>query len=185
MGHTPVYIRFHSWQCMLEQKPSHEAEGTACRAQRQDCVEAQIWGRLQKHFLLHWMSPKACLEETRPRSSPAQYCPYGEAWWWKHHALGVFISGRYWWLVRVEGKLNGAKYRYILIENLVESAEDLRLGRWFTFQRDSDPKHTAKTRQEWLRDNARNVLKLLSQSLEPNQTSLEKSENVCWPMVPI
>ena len=27
-----------------------EVEGTACRAQRQDCVVAQIWGRLQNKF---------------------------------------------------------------------------------------------------------------------------------------
>ena len=39
-------IRSHGWQCISEQKPSHEVEGTACRAQRQDCVEAQIWRRL-------------------------------------------------------------------------------------------------------------------------------------------
>ena len=44
--HTPVYISSHSWQCISEQKPSHEV---ACRAQRQHCVEAQIWGRLQKY----------------------------------------------------------------------------------------------------------------------------------------
>ena len=37
-------------------------------------------------------------------------------------------------LVRVEGKLSGAKYRDILHENLVQSAQDLRLGRRFTFQ---------------------------------------------------
>ncbi len=39
-----------SWQCISEQKTSHEVKGTACRAQRQDCFEAQIWGRLQKDF---------------------------------------------------------------------------------------------------------------------------------------
>ena len=22
--------------------------------------------------------------------------PYGEAWWWQHHALGMFFSGRAW-----------------------------------------------------------------------------------------
>ena len=31
-------------------------------------------------------------------------------------------------LVRVEGKMNGAKYREILDENLLQSAQDLRLG---------------------------------------------------------
>ena len=42
-------MRSHSWQCISEQQPSHEVEGTVCRAQKQDCVEAQIWGRLQKN----------------------------------------------------------------------------------------------------------------------------------------
>ena len=55
-------------------------------------------------------------------------------------------------LVRIEGKMNRAKYREILNENLLQSAQDLRLGRRFTFQQDNDPKHTAKTMQEWLRD---------------------------------
>ena len=35
---------------MSEQKPSHEVEGIARRALRQDCVKAQIWGRIPKHF---------------------------------------------------------------------------------------------------------------------------------------
>ena len=63
--------------------------------------------------------------------------------------FSVAGSGR---LVRIEGKMNGAKYREILDENLLQSAQDLRLGRRFTFQQDNDPKHTAKTMQESLRD---------------------------------
>ena len=55
-------------------------------------------------------------------------------------------------LVRNEGKMKGAKYREILDENLLQSTQDFRLGRRFTFQQDNNPKHTAKTRQEWLRD---------------------------------
>ena len=35
---------------MAEQKPSHEVEGIVRRAPRQDCVEAQIWGRIPTHF---------------------------------------------------------------------------------------------------------------------------------------
>jgi hypothetical protein len=31
-------------------------------------------------------------------------------------------------LVRIEGKIKGAKYREILDENLLKSAQDLRLG---------------------------------------------------------
>ena len=61
-------------------------------------------------------------------------------------------------LVMVEGKMNGAKYRAILDENLLQSAQDLRLGRRFTFQRDNNTKHTAKTMQEWLQDKSLNAL---------------------------
>ena len=64
----------------------------------------------------------------------------------------MFFSGRDW--PAGQGKLNGAKYRDILYENLAQSAWDLRLGRRFTFQQDNDPKHTAKTKQEWLRDSS-------------------------------
>ena len=46
-------------------------------------------------------------------------------------------------LVQVDGKMDGAKYRTILEENLLESAKDLRLGQSFTFQHDNEPKHTA------------------------------------------
>ena len=53
-------------------------------------------------------------------------------------------SGR---LVRIEGKMNRAKYREILDENLFQSAQYLRLGRRFTFQQDNDPKHTARQRR--------------------------------------
>ena len=51
-------------------------------------------------------------------------------------------------LVRTEGKMNGEKYREILDENLLQSTQDLRQGRRFTFQQDNEPKHTAKTTQE-------------------------------------
>ena len=43
-------------------------------------------------------------------------------------------------LVRIEGMTNRAKYREILDENLLQSAQDLRLGWRFTFQKDNDPK---------------------------------------------
>jgi hypothetical protein len=34
----------------------------------------------------------------------------------------------------IKGKMNGAKYREILEENLLKSAQHLRLGRRFTLQ---------------------------------------------------
>ena len=67
-------------------------------------------------------------------------------------------------LFRIEGKINRAKYREILDVNLLQSAQDLRLGCRFTLQQDNDPKHTAKTTQEWLRDKSLNVLERPSQS---------------------
>ncbi len=65
-------------------------------------------------------------------------------------------------------------------ENLVQSTQILRLGWKFTFQH--DPTHTAKTMQEWLRDDSMNVLEW--PRLGGNQTSLEKPINGCPPMVP-
>ena len=67
-------------------------------------------------------------------------------------------------LVRIEGKMNRAKYRKILDENLLQSPQDLRLGQRFTFQQDNNPKHTAKTTHVWLRDKFLNVLQWPSQS---------------------
>ena len=60
-------------------------------------------------------------------------------------------------LVRIESKLNGAKYREILDENLLQSTQDRRRVRRFTFQHYNDPKHTTKITQ-WLRVKSLNVL---------------------------
>ena len=71
-------------------------------------------------------------------------------------------------LVRIEAQMNGAKYREFLNENLLQSAQNIRLGRRFTFQQDNNPKLTAKTTQEWLRDKSLNVLEWPSQSPDLN-----------------
>ncbi len=64
--------------------------------------------------------------------------------------------------------MNGAKYSDILDENLLQNAQDLRLGRRFTFQQDNDPKHTAKITKEWLHNNSVTVLEWPSQSPDLN-----------------
>jgi hypothetical protein len=43
--------------------------------------------------------------------------PYGEAWWWQHHAVGMISGAGTGRLVRIKGKMNGDKYREILDEN--------------------------------------------------------------------
>ncbi len=81
---------------------------------------------------------------------------------------GCFSAAGTGRLVAIEGKMNAAKYRDILDENLLQSAQDLRLGRRFTFQQDNDPKHTAKITKEWLHNNSVTVFEWPSQSPDLN-----------------
>ena len=55
-------------------------------------------------------------------------------------------------LLRIEGTMNGAKYRQILEENLPQSAKDPRLRLRFAFLQDNDLKHTVKATLEWLQN---------------------------------
>ncbi len=81
---------------------------------------------------------------------------------------GCFSAAGTGRLVAIEGKMNAAKYRDILNENLLQSDQDLRLGRRFTFQQDNDPKHTAKITKEWLHNNSVTSLEWPSQSPDLN-----------------
>ena len=73
-------------------------------------------------------------------------------------------------LVRVKGKMDGAKYRDILGQNLFQSACDLRLGQRFTFQQDNDPKHTAKA-LEWFK--RKHCVKICWNGLVKAQSSIQ------------
>ena len=84
---------------------------------------------------------------------------------------GCFSAAGTGRLVRIEAKMNGAKFRELLDENLLHIAQDLRLGRRFTFQPDNSLKHTAETTQEWLRDKSLNVFELPRQI--PDLNSIE------------
>ncbi len=87
------------------------------------------------------------MEKTRHCSSPVQNSPNsgggsmggGSIMLW-----GCFSAAGTGRLVAIEGKMNAAKYSDILDENLLQSAQDLRLGRRFTLQQDNDPKQQLK-----------------------------------------
>uniref|UniRef100_A0A8C8K4I5 Tc1-like transposase DDE domain-containing protein n=1 Tax=Oncorhynchus tshawytscha TaxID=74940 RepID=A0A8C8K4I5_ONCTS len=71
-------------------------------------------------------------------------------------------------MVKIDGKMDGAKYRTILEENLMESAKDLRLGQRFVFQQDNDPKHKAQSTMEWFKNKHIQVLEWPSQTPDLN-----------------
>jgi hypothetical protein len=50
-----------------------------------DETKIEFFGLNVKHHI--W-------QKTRHHSSLGQYNPYSEAWWWQHHAVGMFFSGR-------------------------------------------------------------------------------------------
>ena len=81
---------------------------------------------------------------------------------------GCFSSAGTGKMVRADGKMDVAKYKAVLEENLLESAKDLRLGRRFTFQQDTDPKHKARATMEWFKTKHIHVLELPSQSPDLN-----------------
>jgi len=97
--------------------------------------------------------------------SASQHHPNCQAWRWQHHVMGLFSSARTGKLVRIKGTMDGAKYRRILDEDLLESAMNLKLGRRFTFQQDIDLKHKANATMEWLNKKKINVLEWPSEVL--------------------
>lgn len=57
--HTPLCIRFLSWQWISEQILNQEEEGTACRAQRpRSCRDSDL-GKATKALVLCWRLPNA------------------------------------------------------------------------------------------------------------------------------
>jgi hypothetical protein len=81
---------------------------------------------------------------------------------------GCFSSAGTFKLVRIEGMMDGTKYKESLEGNLFQFSRDLRLERRFTFQQDNDPKHTAKATLEWFKGKHLNVMECPSQSPDLN-----------------
>ena len=102
---------------------------------------------------------------TKHLASPREH--HSKAWVAASCCGDVFHQGT-GKLVKIEGMMDGAKYREILEGNLFQSSRDLRLGRRFTFQQDNDPKHAAKATLEWFKGKLLNVLGWPSQSPDLN-----------------
>ncbi len=124
-----------------------------------DETKIELFGLNSKRYV--WRKPCTahCLSNTVPTVKQGG----GSIMLW-----GCFSAAGTGRLVAIEGKMNAAKYRDILDENLLQSAQDLRLGRRFTFQQDNDPKHTAKITKEWLHNNSMTVLEWSNQSPDLN-----------------
>ena len=110
-------------------------------------------------------------------------------------------TGRLHW---VKGKMDGAKYREILNENLFSSARTVKMGHGLVFQHDNDPKHMAKATKEWLKNKHIKIMEWPSQSLDLNSfenlwrdqqirvtqqqpTNLKDLERICkeeWAKIP-
>ena len=70
-----------------------------------------------------------------------------------------------WFCIPDNGIIDGAMHHNILNENLMKSAEQLKMGRHFVFQQDND---RAKTMQEWFKEAKIKVLGWPSQSPDLN-----------------
>lgn len=90
------------------------------------------------------------LVKTQHCTSPLTHHPHSETrWWWQHSECSSSAdTGK---LIRIKGKMDGAKYRAILEENLFQSARYLRLSWRFAFQQDDDPKHQLELHWNGLR----------------------------------
>ena len=71
---------------------------------------------------------------------------------------GCFASSGTGNLQRVEGKMDSIKYQEILGENVMPSVRKLKLGCYWTFQQDNDPKHTSKSTEAWFQKKSSKIV---------------------------
>ena len=169
--HTPVYRRSHSWQCMSEQKPSHEVQGIVRRALRQDCVEAQICRKAayglsnhEKQDSLVWWNQYLTLwpECQASRLDETWHHPYGESWWWQDHSVGMFFRD----LETSQDLGKDESTERSLMKTCSRALRTSEWGKGSPSKRKIDP--TAKTTRDWLQDKSLNVLEWSSQSPDLN-----------------
>ena len=121
-----------------------------------------IFGRNAKHYV--WCKPDTALH---PKTTiPTVKHGGGSIMLW-----GCFSSAGTGALVRIEGKMDGAKYIKNPRGKPAARCKQAEIGMKCTFQFDNDLKQTAKATLEWLRNKKINVLEWPSQS--PNLYPME------------
>ena len=85
--------------------------------------------------------------------------------------MGLLLLIWYWAICQHQWNVDGAMYRNILSENLMKTAKKLKIWQRLVFKQDNDPKHIAKTTQEWFKETK---IKLLGwPSLNPDLNPIE------------
>ncbi len=86
----------------------------------------------------------------------------------RHQVWGCFAASGVGFLVFIDGILNADMCINIFKQNLLSSANKLRIRSTFKFYQDNDPKHKAKKTREWLLYNCPCVLETPLQSPDCN-----------------
>ena len=156
----PLLKKYHL-KARLEFARKHESDPAAMweKVLWSDETKIELFGQNSKRYV--WRKPNTA--HASRHTIPTVKYGGGSIMLWR-----LFSASGPGKLVKIEGKMDAAKYREILEENLLKSARDLGLGRRFIFQQDNDPKHTAKATLEWLKNKKVNVLEWPSQSPDLN-----------------
>ena len=130
-----------------------------------------------KNWTLWHECQASCLEESRHRSSPGQYHPYSEAWWWHIMLWGCFSAAGTGRIVRIEGKINAAMYSDILDENLFQTGATVHLSAGQT---------TLSTQPRYQRSGFRTILWMSLSGPATAQTWIRLNiSDGCTPTLPI